>query len=230
MGGLFEATEKLDKKVIPGFIVPVNVLRRMLKNVYFIWGSNEGIAVADELGRRYGLYVYHTCDHRQKHSENADPILQPGLCTFKQQDNSFWTQPPEEAMQREQSIVSDYTPMVIMDLIKLSGSYDGVICENDIDIESIIQYVSHAVRISYRGTQDNSFFDWYESKIRERSDISQDEKESYIRGVKPAIDKVKGEIPGETTLYGVKHIIWNDNSTLQQAADEIAEHFGLASA
>jgi len=42
-----------------------------------------------------------------------------------------------------------------------------------------------------------------------------------------AMENVKGEIPGETTQYGVKHIVWDDDSTVTQKADEIAEYFGL---
>ena len=38
--------------------------------------------------------------------------------------------------------------MVIMDLIRLTAKYEKVICENDIDIDSIIQIVTHAVIIT----------------------------------------------------------------------------------
>jgi hypothetical protein len=48
--------------------------------------------------------------------------------------------------------------------------------------------------------------------------------------VKSAIEDVKGEIPGEATQYGVKHILWDEHSTVEQAADEIAAYFGLPGA
>jgi len=224
---LFEVAEKLEEKAVSRLSIPDNVLKRLLQNVYFIWGSSEGIAVADELGRRYGFCVYHTCQHRRKHSQNADPQFQPGLCFFQENDVGFWTLSPEDAMEKERQIVHDFTPMVIMDLIQLAAQHEGVICENDIDIESIVQVVTHAVRISYRGTPDDGFFDWYEKETRKRSDISEEEKERYIRSVGTAIENVKGEIPGETTQYGVKHIIWDDNSTLERTADEVAGWFGL---
>jgi len=224
---LFEVAEKLEEKAVSRLQIPDNVLKRLLRNVYFIWGSGEGIALADELGRRYGFYVYHTCEHRYKHSQNADPQFQPGLCSFQENDTGFWASAPEVAMQKERQVVHDFTPMVIMDLIQLAAKYEGVICENDIDIESILQIVTHAARIAARGMPDDGFFDLYQTKTRSRRDISEDEKERYIRNVKPAIENAKGEIPGETTQYGVKHIIWDEHSTLEQTADEIAEYFGL---
>jgi len=226
---LIEVTEKLEAKAVSRLQIPDNVLKRLLENVYFIWGSNEGIAVADELGRRYGFYVYHTCQHRQKHSQHADPAFQPGLCSFQENDVGFWTLSPEEAMEKERQVVHDFTPMVIMDLIQLAAQYEGVICENDIDIESIVQVVTHAVRFSTNGSYNNKdgFLDWYKNETRKRSDISEEENERYIRSVWPAIESVKGEIPGETTQYGVKHILWDDASTLEQTTDVVAAYFGL---
>ncbi|MGF7141689.1 DNA-binding transcriptional MerR regulator [Anaerotaenia torta] len=219
---LFEVTEKLEERAVSRLSIPDNVLRRMLQNVYFIWGSNEGISVAEELGRRYGLFVYHTCENRAKHSQNADPKFQPGLC---RSIPDFWAQDPEDAMQWEHEVVRDFTPMVIMDLIQLTAKYDKVICENDIDIESILPYVTNAVRISNDRAADE-FCNRYAEEIRSR-DISEKDKERLVGTVNAAFEKVKGEIPGETTQYGVKHIIWDDNSTVEQAVDMIAEYFGL---
>jgi hypothetical protein len=141
-------------------------------------GSNTSIAVADELGRRYGMFVYHTCNYRQKHSQNADPKYQPGLCCFEENIPNFFDRDPEEARQKERDVVHDYTPMVIMDLIQLSATHEKVICENDIDIESISQIATHAVTISDYGCWD-WFLEGYENAIRQR-DISEDEKERLV--------------------------------------------------
>lgn len=220
---LFEVTDKLEEKALSRLYIPNNVLKRLLQNIYFIWG--DGVAVADELGRRYGLYVYHTCENRYKHSQNADPKFQPGLCRFEENIPDYWAQDPEDAAQWEREIIHDFTPMVIMDLIQLSANHEKVICENDIDIDSIIQIVTHAVKISNHRTWDD-FYDRYENEIRRR-DISEDEKERLIRKVNTLRGKAKREFSRETTQYGVKQIIWGDNSTVEQTADEIAYYFGL---
>lgn len=220
---LFEVTEKLEEKAVSRLLIPDNVLKRLLQNVYFILG--DGIAVADELGRRYGLFVYHTCENRSKHSKNADPQFQPGLCRFEENMPDFWVQDPEDAMQREREIVHDFTPMVIMDLIQLSAKHKKIICENDIDIDSISQIVTHAVMISNDRPLDD-FIDRYENEIRRR-DISEDEKERLIHKVNAVWGKGKPESPRETNQYGVKQIIWDDTSTVEQTVDVIAEYFGL---
>ena len=112
---LFEITEKLQEKAVSRLMIPENVFKRVLRNVYFIFGGCA--AVADELGRRHEFYVYHTCERRYKHSQNADPQFQPGLSNFVADIPDFFAQDPTEAMQKESDIVHDFTPMVIMDLI-----------------------------------------------------------------------------------------------------------------
>jgi DNA-binding transcriptional MerR regulator len=220
---LFEVTEKLEEKAISRLEIPDNVLKRLLQNVYFILG--DGIAVADELGRRYGIFVYHTCDYRHIHHQNADPRYQPGLSRIMENMQDFFAQDPEDAMQRERGIVHDFTPMVIMDLIQLSARHEKIICENDIDIDSIIQIVTHAVVISNNRPLDD-FIDQYENEIRRR-DISEDEKERLIRKVNAVWGKGKLESPLETNRYGVEQIFLDDNSTVEQTADIVAEYFGF---
>ena len=223
---LFDVTEKLDKKAVSRLNIPDNVLKRLLQNVYFILG--DGAAVADELGRRYGIHVYHTCDNRYKHSQNADPQFQPGLCCFEEDIPDFWARDPEDAMRHEREVVHDFTPMVIMDLIQLTANNERVICENDIDIESIIQVVTHAVIISNDRTWDD-FFNKYENEIRRR-DIHDEEKNKLIRKVNMVWGKGKPENPRETNPYGVKQVFLDDKSTVEQTADIIAEYFGLSHA
>jgi hypothetical protein len=223
---LFEVTEKLEEKAVSRLMIPDNVLKRMLQNVYFILG--DGAAVADELGRRYGIFVYHTCNYRYKHSQNADPQFQPGLSRFVENMPDFWAQDPEDAMQWEREIAHDFTPMVIMDLIQLTAKHEKVICENDIDINSIIQIVTHAVVISSHKAWDG-FIERYEKEIHRR-DISEDEKENLNRKLHSAWGKGKPENPRGINPYGIKQIFLEDNSTVEQTADMVAEYFGLPQA
>jgi hypothetical protein len=194
---------------------PDNILKRLLQNVYFIMG--DGIEAADELGRRYGVYVYHTCDHRQKHSQNASPEFQPEL---SRDVPDFFALDPEDAMRREREVVRDYTLMVIMDLIQLTAIHERVICENDIDIDSIIHVITHAVIVTNEKSREN-FIGSYENDIRRR-DIPEDEKLRLIGKVNRVWGKGKPESPRETATYGIKQIFRNDSST----ADAIAEYFG----
>ncbi|MCL2284747.1 MAG: MerR family transcriptional regulator [Firmicutes bacterium] len=218
---LFEVTERLEEKASSRLQVPENVMKRLLQNVYFVWG--DGINVANELGRKHGIYVYHTCDNRYKHTQNADPKFQPGLFRFEMNMENYFAQDPEDAMQREQEIVRDYTPMVIMDLIQLTAVHEKIICENAIDIDSIMPFVTHAVTIT-DSKPSAEFAKRYKNEISSL-DISAEEKERRFRRV----DEVWGEPkqPREVAQYGVKQIIWDDNSTVEQTADIVAEYFGL---
>lgn len=182
--------------------------------------------MADELGRRYGAFVYHTCDYRHTHHQNADPKFQPGLSQFVENMPDFFAQDPEDAMRRERGIVHDYTPMVIMDLIQLSATHEKVICENDIDIDSIIQIVTHAVMISSNRSLDN-FINRYKSEIQHR-DISDAEKEGLICKLNTVWGEGKPESPRGTNPYGVKQIFFDDNLAVEQIADRVAEYFGLS--
>ena len=220
---LFEVAERLEEKAASRLIVPENIMKRMLQNVYFIWG--DGAEVAKELGRRHNIYVYHTCDNRAKHTQNADPKYQPGLFRFEMDMPNYFLQDPEDALQREQDIVRDFTPMVIMDLIQLTTGNEKVICENDIDIDSIISFVTHAVMI----TNNKTWADYtlrYKNEIH-RLDISTSEKEKLTSKADAVWGEGKPEYSRAVAQYGVKNIVWDDDSTVEQTADMIAEYFGF---
>jgi len=204
-------------------MIPDNVFKRALRNVYFIFGGCAD--AADELGRRHGFYVYHTCEHRYKHSQNADPTFQPALCRFVADIPDFFAQDPAEAMQKESDIVRDFTPMVIIDLIQLAAVHEKVLCDNDIDVESILPYVTHAVTITCE-TDLVRFIEGYENQIRSR-DIPADEKERLVRSVRPAVDKAKREMLRAADRYGIKRIDLTDNWSVEQTTDIVAEYFGL---
>ena len=217
---LFDVTKKLEEKAASKLSIPDNIMKRLLQNVYFIWGSSK--ATANELGRRYGIPVYHTCNNRAKHEKNADPKFQPALCRIVP---DYWALDPEDSAQWEIDIVRDFTPMVIMDLIQLTAKHEKVICESDIDIDSIIHYVTHAVTISdYSAASE--FWDNQRDEIRSR-DIAEEEKEKLMRNLNARAGEPKREIPYEAVRYGVKQVIQDDYSTVAQLADAVAAYFGL---
>jgi hypothetical protein len=104
-------------------LIPDNILKRKLHNVYFIWGSGKTTA-ANELSRKYGFFVYHTDYSRSEHCKNADPQFQPALC---RDVPDYWALDPSDAAKWEGDIVREFTPMVIADLIQLADRYEGII-------------------------------------------------------------------------------------------------------
>jgi hypothetical protein len=214
--------------------IPDNTLKQKLSNVYFIWGNGK-TTMANELNQRYGFFIYSTDNNRSKHIKNADPKFQPALC---RNVPDVFALDPKDALKWEIEIVHDFTPMVIADLIQLAAQNKGVICEGDIDIDDIIQIVTNAVTISNYGSSYD-FFDRPDQRhmlenIRNNPDLSDDEKEERIRNAYRIVnggaengENLKLEIPQETIKYGIKQIIRDDNSTIEQTADMIAEYFGL---
>jgi len=217
---LFEVAEKLEEKAVSRLQIPDNILKRLLQNVYFILG--DGAAVANELGKRYSIYVYHTCDNRWRYEQDADPQFQPGLC---RRVPDYFAQDPEEAAQWEQEMTRDFTPMVIMDLIQLAAKHEKIICENAIDIDSIIHYVTNAIMVC-NADASNDFAEMYANKIRERN-ISENEKERLISKAHAIWGDGKPELPREATEYGIKLVTQDDNSTVEQMVDIIADYFRL---
>jgi DNA-binding transcriptional MerR regulator len=215
---LFEVTEKLSQKAASRLEIPDNVLKPLLKNVYFILGS--GADVADALGRKYGVFVYHTCDYRWHHAKSADPQFQPELT---RNVTDFFALEPEEALRHELGVVHEYTPMVILDLIKLTAEHDFIICENDIDIDDIIQIVTNVIDISEDNTWDN-FIATYKSNISAR-DISDNDKQRLIGEVERVWHSGKPENPRSAPKYGIKRIYRDENTTTEQLVEMVAQYF-----
>ena len=203
--------------------LPSNVLRQALRDVYFIFG--DGRAVADEIGRKHGMQVYHTCDHRHRHRDNADPALQPAMSRYAEDIPDYFAQDPEEAMRTETAIVREFTPMAVLDLIRLSAQHGRVICENDLDIESLVPCFTHAVTVQDSGAMEQ-FVRRFERHIRGRA-IPEGEKERLMRGLRPAVDRCKREPLRLAERHGAKPIAWSADSTVERTAEAIAELFGL---
>ena len=222
-GRLYEVAEKLEERAVSRLQIPDNVLKRLLAHVYFIMG--DGIETADELGKRYGIFVYHTCDYRRAHQQNAEPGFQPELCRYEDEIPDFFSLDPEDAMRHELGVVRDFTPMVVMDLIRLSAEHEKIICENDIDVESIIHIATNAVIITNDKPLDD-FIGMFESNIRSR-DIEDDEKEKLIRKVNAVWGRGKPESPRGANPYGIKQFFAEGYANSAELADAVSEYFGF---
>lgn len=129
-----------------------NMLKKKLKNVYFIWGSGE-TAVANALADKYSLYIYHTDETRNRHIRQEVPMI-PEETDGEVCGEDLLDQ--EELKQWERDILRDLTPIVVSDLIELSEMYDVVLCEGSLDIDSIVPIATHIITIS--DNEDDSDF------------------------------------------------------------------------
>ena len=209
-----------------------NILKAKLTNVYFIWGRGK-TTIANELHRGYGYYVYGTDESRLRHLADADPLYQPTMCRDYEKEygvSDFWELPREVIHERETHWLNEFTPMAIVDLIMLSPIHDIIICEGDIDYNTVIPIASHMVYLSNRGTT----FDWFNrpdhnslDSIRNRTDLTEQEKETIIRNAYNSVEQTELQLPEWVIAHNIKNIIWNDSITIEQTVSEVAHYFGF---
>ncbi|MCL2518974.1 MAG: hypothetical protein FWF15_10470 [Oscillospiraceae bacterium] len=209
-----------------------NIIKEKIKNVYFLWGRGK-TTIANELHCKYGYFIYDVDKSRYWHWKNsADPIYQPAMCRDYEKEydvKSFWDLPPEVISERETLWLKEFSPMAIMDLILLSPNHDVIICEGDIDCS--LSIVSNAVYLVNRGTK----FDWFSRPdhdnisdiTNKRTDLTKEEKESIINNAYNAVGQNEGDLPDWIVQQNIKYIIWNDNTTIEQTASEVAEYFNF---
>lgn len=74
-----------------------NVIKRKIKNVYFIWGRGK-TTISKELVKKHDIFIYSTDDSRSWHLKNASPQYQPNICRDFEKEyavSSFWELPKE---------------------------------------------------------------------------------------------------------------------------------------
>lgn len=211
-----------------------NIIRDRLNNVYFIWGRGK-TTIANKLQEKYGFYVYSTDDSREWHLEAASPHYQPYMCYDFEKEygvKDFWELPSKVIGEREKHFVAEMTPMIIADLMVLSENHDVIICEGDIDYEIIMPVATHAVHLCNCGTK----FDFFNrpdhagmlDSVKNRSDLSEAEKENIIKNAYSSVSGNEGYIPEWVIRYGVKNIMWDDTTGIEQTASEVEKYFGFA--
>jgi len=210
-----------------------NVIREKIKNVYFIWGRGK-TTIANELYKKYGFYIYDVDKNRYRHLKSADPQYQPYMCRDFEKEygvKSFWELPPEIISEREYHWLKEFTPMAVIDLVLLSLSHNVIICEGDLDVETIIPVASHVIYLSNRGTK----FDWFNrpdhesslNSIKNNTNLTEKEKEDIISNAYNAFGQNEGRIPEWVNEYQIKNIIWTNNTSIEQTTSEVEEYFGF---
>lgn len=204
-----------------------NIIREKLKHVYFLWGSGK-TTIANGLADRYGGFVYRTDYERGRYIQNAAPDAQPALC---REVPDYWALDPEDARQWEKDIVREFTPMALMDLIVLSGRYDCVLCEGDLDIAQVAPVATHAVML-YNCGETYDFFERPEQKrmledILNRPDLTEEEKAQRVKNAYEVAGGVQAGIPKEVGWYGLAGIAWDRQTPVEVTVEKVAEYFGL---
>lgn len=214
-------------------IIADSIIKNKLKNVYFLWGRGK-TTIANRLKEKYGFYIYSTDESRDRQVALANPKDQPYMCRDFQKEygvKSFWELPHEVIAEREVHFVEEMTPMMIAELIQLSALHKVIICEGDIDYGAVAPIANHAVYLCNQSTS----FDWFNrpdhedvrSMLRNRTDISEEEKQHIIDNAYHAVAGNEGRLPDWVVELGIKDIVWDDSTSIDTTAAEVAAYFGL---
>ena len=84
---------------------------------------------------------------------------------------------------------------------------------------------------SNRGTK----FDWFNRSdhshaldaIKNRADLSEAEKDKIIRNTYNSVAQNDTELPDWVVKHGIKDIIWDNATTIELTASEVAHYFGF---
>jgi len=210
-----------------------SIIKNILKNVYFIWGRGK-TTIANRLKEQYGFYVYSTDESRERQMRSANPIDQPYMCRNFQKEygvKSFWELPAEVIAEREKHFVEEMTPMMIAELIALSSIHKIILCEGDIDYRAVAPLATHTVHLCNQSTS----FDWFNRPdhedvrniLRGRTDLSAEEKRLIINNAYNAVSSNDITLPDWVIELGIKNIVWNDRTSIDMTAAEVATYFGF---
>jgi len=212
--------------------IPENIIFLKLKNVYFIiGGSCAGKTTASKhLSEKYGMYRYSTDDMRKTYYERAVIKYQPTLC---RKIKDFYELSVNEALLYEANIAKEATPMIIADLIELSGKYTNIVCEGvyAVPIIPLIDYN----KIIYLFTTDEiikrDFFNRPAQSailenIMKRTDITESEKEKRITHRKDIACGIISKLD-EFIKDNIKRYYRDENSTIEDMLNNIEQHFEL---
>ena len=211
-----------------------SIIKNKLKDVYFIWGSGK-TTIANRLNEKYGFYVYSTDESRNRQMKSANPVDQPYMCRDFEKEygvKSFWELPKEVIAERETHFVAEMTPMMVAELIQLSSLHKVIICEGDIDYCAIAPVATNMVHLCNQSTS----FDWFDrpdhenicDTVARRTDLSDEEKQRVIEKAYECVTPAELSAPDWVTELGIKNIIWNDHTSIDTTAAEVAEYFGFA--
>jgi hypothetical protein len=132
------------------------------------------------------------------------------------------------------NVIKEVTPMIITDLIELSGKYEKIICEG-IYTYLIAPLISYNKIIHLSASDELIRKDYFSrpsqaqilENINNRLDISDLEKESRINHRLDMVCGVVSRIENEINKMNIKQYCRNEKSTIIEMISIIENHFGL---
>ena len=211
-----------------------NLLTQQLRNVYWILGKSCGgkTTAAKFLAKKYGMYHYEGDEMRSKHFASADASQQPALC---RDVPDMLALSVAEIRRWECDIIADMTPMILLDMIRLSGSNEMIVFDGDISLDTLLPLVNPR-RVVYLSTDDETirrdFFRRPDHRHMvesvEAMDLSRHEKDERIGKLYEIVsEKDQPLFPKALDGRGILMLVRDDASTVETSIAAVEGHFGL---
>lgn len=214
-------------------LIPDNIISKKLNNVFLIiGGSCSGkTTMAKYLNEKHGMYHYDTDKMLKTYYETASIEYQPTMCR-KMKDIFEYT--IDEVIEYDLNVIKEATPMIITDLIEISGKYEKIICEGiyayliapliDYDKKIHLSTSNEIIRNDYfsRSAQTQIL-----ESINNRLDISNFEKERRINHRLDMVCEVVSRIEDEINKQDIKQYYRNEKITIIEMFNIVENHFRL---
>lgn len=208
-----------------------NVIKEYLKNVYFITGTPCGgkTTISRELAKRHNLLVYVIDEQFANHLKISNAAFQPSMNKVFKDADEYFGRTVEEYKKWLIDNTREQLDFVLLDLVRLSQN-QIVLCDCHLTMEQAEQ-LTDASRIVFL--------------IKEPSNIVGDycnrpDHQDFNNFINSASDPEKAKAVCNETLKSLNENRYNaikdsayywiertENSTVNETASKVAQHFGL---
>lgn len=208
-----------------------NVLKKYLKNVYFITGSPCGgkTTISRALAEKYGFELFDIDERFDEHQKLSDSVNQPAMNKQFSSADEFFGRSVEEYKRWLLASTREQLEFVLLDLIRISAD-KRVLCDCHLTVEQALMF-SEPSRVVFLLKDPSNLVDEY----RERWD-----HQGFNRYLNSASDVESAKKTVSTTLYelNIGHIeevknspfFWlerTDVSTVENTLNQVERHLGL---
>jgi 2-phosphoglycerate kinase len=208
-------------------------LRAHLRNVYWIGGAAYGgkTTVTDLLAHRYGFQPYHPEDLFHEHKQAASPEDHPALFAPFHGYEWFFNRPLEDYIKALEGNFREQLEMVILDLVKLNAGSKVVVEGCLLDPWLVSRLTEH----------NKCLFLYADEEVIRNGFFARKDKQDLLDVINTLNDPGKTHehvldvscaastrARAEAEAAGVKVLVRNAETDLQETLTEVEQHFGLA--
>jgi hypothetical protein len=208
-------------------------LKAQLHSVFWIGGAGYGgkTTITDLLADKYGFVPYHAEDHFQEHNKAASPENHPSLLAPFHGWEWFFNRPIDEYIKAINDSGREQFEMVLLDLVKMSADSKVVADAFFLDpwlAERITEYKRSIFLYADEQTIRSGFFTCAEKQdlLRVINSLADPVKtREYVLDVTCILSARKR---AEAEEAGMKVLVRNTETDLQETLAVVEKHFGLA--